>query len=95
MAFAEHPAVVEPVTRQDLRQLILDRLKVTGGSVNWLSQQQHAVHAKSAQRFLYCGRETSVRVVEELLAKLGLVVVPAESVQYGHDLARPGVTNAE
>jgi hypothetical protein len=81
MAFETRPAEVEKVARQDLRQLILQRLEATGGSVNWLSRQQVAVHEKSAQRFLYCGRETSVRVLEELLAALGLVVVPAEKLK--------------
>lgn len=56
----------------DIRTLILTRVKEAGKSLYWLARAQHVVHWKSAYEYLCGRRDTTGRVLGELMDILGL-----------------------
>ena len=61
----------------NIREIIKAQLKATGRTANWLAKQQTAVHENTCRTYLYGGgRDTSGRVLGELLAILELEIVP-------------------
>ena len=62
----------------NIREIIKAQLEATGRSANWLSKQQRAVHENTCRTYLYGGRDTSGRVLGELLMIMGMEIVPIE-----------------
>lgn len=62
----------------DLRTVILARMADLDMTQYRLSEDQNAVHPSSAREYLRGRRETTGRVVGELLELAGLTVVPAD-----------------
>ena len=58
----------------DVRQAIKDQLVLIGKSCNWLAHEQKSVHPSTAKNYLYGQKDTTGRVIGEMLIIVGLTI---------------------